>query len=70
MSPISNELHPVRPKPEDLQKIREAAEAPKTEEKDEIKVAKPKLKKIIKTELKEEKESEADVPEPPPEQEG
>ncbi|MGD9963712.1 MAG: 30S ribosomal protein S4 [Thermoplasmata archaeon] len=70
MSPISNELHPVRPKPEDLDKIRAAAEATKTEEKEEIKVAKPKLKKIIKTELKEEKESETDVPEPPPEQEG
>ena len=68
-SPISNELHPVRPKPEDLQKIKEAAEATKPEEKEEIKVAKPKLMKIIKTELKEEKEAEAEVPEPP-EQEG
>lgn len=69
-SPISNDLHPVRPKPEDLQKIKEAAEAAKPEVKEEIKVAKPKLKKIITTELKEEKESEADVPEAPPEQEG
>ncbi|MEW5747676.1 MAG: 30S ribosomal protein S4 [Candidatus Thermoplasmatota archaeon] len=68
-SPISNELHPVRPKPEDLQKIKEAAEATKTEDKDEIKVAKPKLAKIIKTELKEEKEAEAAVPEAP-DQEG
>lgn len=68
-SPISNELHPVRPKPEDLEKIKEAAEATKTEEKEEIKVAKPKLKKIIKTELKEEKEAETEVPDTP-EQEG
>jgi len=64
-SPISNDLHPVRPKPEDLQKIKEAAEATKTVEKEEIKVAKPKLKKIIKTELKEEKEVETEVPEAP-----
>ena len=64
-SPISNELHPVRPKPEDLQKIKEAAEGTKVEEKPEIKVAKPKLAKIIKTELKEEKEAETAVPEAP-----
>lgn len=64
-SPISNELHPVRPKPEDLQKIKEAAEGTKVEEKPEIKVAKPKLAKIIKTELKEEKEAETEVPEAP-----
>jgi small subunit ribosomal protein S4 len=68
-SPISNDLHPVRPKPEDLQKIKEAAEGPKPEEKAEIKVAKPKLAKIIKTELKEEKEAEAEVPEAAPDQE-
>ncbi len=68
-SPISNEMHPVRPKPEDLQKIKEAAEATKPEEKNEIKVAKPKLAKIIKTELKEEKEAETEVPEAP-DQEG
>jgi len=68
-SPISNDMHPVRPKPEDLQKIKEAAEATKPEEKNEIKVAKPKLAKIIKTELKEEKEAETEVPEAP-EQEG
>lgn len=66
-SPIANDLHPVRPKPEDLQKMKEAEEAAKPEEKkdEEIKVAKPKLKKIIKTELKEEKEAEAEVPEAP-----
>ena len=68
-SPISNDMHPVRPKPEDLQKIKEAAEATKTEEKEDIKVAKPKLKKIIKTELKEEKETETEVPEAPEQEE-
>jgi small subunit ribosomal protein S4 len=66
-SPISNELHPVRPKPEDIQKIREAEQTVKEEEKDDIKVAKPKLKKIIKTELKQEKE-ESTEPEPEPEE--
>jgi small subunit ribosomal protein S4 len=68
-SPISNDLHPVRPKPEDLQKIKEVAEAVKAEDKEEIKVAKPKLKKIINTELKEEKETETEVPEAPEPQE-
>ncbi len=62
-SPIANDLHPVRPKEEDLPRIREAAMAKKEEEpKDEIKVAKPKLKKILKEELKEEKEKDgADI---------
>ncbi len=68
-SPISNDMHPVRPKPEDLQKIKEAAEATKSEEKEDIHVAKPKLKKIITTELKEEKEAETAVPEAPEQEE-
>ncbi len=61
-SPIANDLHPVRPKEEDLPKIREAAMAKIEAPKDEIKVAKPKLKKLLKDELKEEKETEgADI---------
>ncbi|MBU1159500.1 MAG: 30S ribosomal protein S4 [Candidatus Thermoplasmatota archaeon] len=61
-SPIANDLHPVRPKEEDLPKIREAAMAKTEAPKDDIKVAKPKLKKLLKAELKEEKETEgADI---------
>ncbi len=59
-SPIANELHPVRPKPEEL-KAKAEEEAAKTEQQEkagDIKVAKPKLKKIITTELKEEKEED------------
>src|SRR5512136_780575 len=72
-SPIANELHPMRPKPEEL-KAKALEEQVKKEQgqKDEIKVAKPKLKKIITTELKEEKEEdiEAATPEEPPADEG
>lgn len=69
-SPIANELHPVRPKPEDLEKIRQAEVAKKVaEEREEIKVAKPKLKKIITSELKEEKEEDIEKAVPPPEKE-
>ena len=59
-SPIANELHPVRPKPEDLKAKaeEEAARIEREEKTGEIKVAKPKLKKIITTELKEEKEED------------
>jgi len=73
-SPIANELHPVRPKAEDLKAKAEAEAAKKeSEEKEEVHVAKPKLKKLVKTELKEEKEEkEADigtvVPDAPPEE--
>jgi small subunit ribosomal protein S4 len=71
-SPISNELHPMRPKPEELKKKMEAeaAKVPVVEE-DKIKVAKPKLKKMITTELKEEKEEDIakDVPPEEPEKE-
>jgi small subunit ribosomal protein S4 len=72
-SPISNELHPMRPKPEEL-KAKALEEAAKKEatEKEEVHVAKPKLKKLVTEELKEEKEEkEADIetatPEAPPE---
>ena len=74
-SPIANELHPMRPKPEEL-KAKEEAEAVKAEvaeKQQEIHVAKPKLKKIIVTELKEEKEEDiekASPPEPAPEDKG
>jgi len=72
-SPIANELHPMRPKPEEL-KAKALEEQVKKEqvEKEEIKVAKPKLKKIITTELKEEKEEdiEAATPPEPPADEG
>jgi small subunit ribosomal protein S4 len=69
-SPIANELHPMRPKPEELKAKMEAeqAKAPVVEEK-EIKVAKPKLKKIITTELKEEKEEDISKIVPPEEPE-
>ena len=73
-SPIANELHPMRPKPETLQAKKALEEQTKKEEpqKEEIKVAKPKLKKIITTELKEEKEEdiEAATPQEPPAEEG
>lgn len=75
-SPIANELHPMRPKAEEL-KAKAEQEQAKTEatEKEEVHVAKPKLKKLVTTELKEEKEEkEADIetvtpPEEPPEEE-
>ena len=72
-SPISNELHPMRPKPEELKAKLEAEEAQKkAPEAESIKVAKPKLKKIITTELKEEKEEDISKVVPPeePEKEG
>jgi small subunit ribosomal protein S4 len=71
-SPMANDLHPARPKPEDLAKLKalveqpEAAPAPEPK-KDEIKVAKPKLMKIITTELKEEKEEDIEAATPPEE---
>ncbi len=69
-SPIANELHPMRPKPEEL-KAKMEAEAAKVpvEEVEKIKVAKPKLKKIITTELKEEKEEDISKVVPPEEPE-
>ncbi|MBU0684768.1 MAG: 30S ribosomal protein S4 [Thermoplasmatota archaeon] len=62
-SPIANDLHPVRPKPEELQaKAQEEAAKKELPKKDEIHVAKPKLKKLVTAELKEEKEDkEADI---------
>jgi len=59
-SPIANELHPVRPRPEDLKAKaeEEAARLEQQEKAGEIKVAKPELKKIITTELKKEKEED------------
>jgi small subunit ribosomal protein S4 len=59
-SPIANELHPMRPKPDELKAKLEAEEAAKhpPEDVEKIKVAKPKLKKIITTELKEEKDED------------
>lgn len=67
-SPLNNELHPSRPKPEELAKLKAEEEARvAAKEQDEIRVAKPKLKKIIKTELKEEKEEkEGDIEAPTP----
>ncbi|OGS43969.1 MAG: 30S ribosomal protein S4 [Euryarchaeota archaeon RBG_13_57_23] len=72
-SPISNELHPMRPKPEELKAKVEAEEAKREAvEKEEIHVAKAKLKKIIVTELKEEKEEDIEkaTPAAPPEDKG
>jgi len=72
-SPIANDMHPMRPKPDELKAKLEAetAATPKPEE-EKIKVAKPKLKKIITTELKEEESEKADIdaatPEPPEEE--
>jgi len=63
-SPIANDLHPARPKPEDLAKLKEVEEVKVKVEEEEIKVAKPKLKKIIKTELKEEAEQDIDAATP------
>lgn len=62
-SPIANELHPVRPKPDELRaKAQEEAAVKELTEKEEIHVAKPKLKKLVTAELKEEKEDkEADI---------
>ena len=69
-SPIANDLHPMRPKPEELKAKLEAEEAKKEIEKvQDIKVAKPKLKKIITTELKEEKEEDISKVAPPEEPE-
>jgi small subunit ribosomal protein S4 len=70
-SPIANELHPMRPKPEELKAKMEAeqAKAAPVEEPDRIKVAKPKLKKIISTELKEEKDEDISKIVPPEEPE-
>jgi small subunit ribosomal protein S4 len=66
-SPIANDLHPMRPKAEEIKAKMEAEEAQKSEKPaEEIKVAKPKLKKIIKTELKEEEAEKEDI-EPPAE---
>jgi len=72
-SPISNELHPMRPKPEELKAKAEAEQAKReAAEKEEIHVAKAKLKKIIVTELKEEKEEDIEkaTPAAPPEDKG
>jgi len=73
-SPIANELHPMRPKAEELKAKLAAEEAakPAAVETEKIKVAKPKLKKIITTELKEEKEEDITKVVPPeePEKEG
>ena len=64
-SPIANELHPMRPKADEIKAkmaAEEAKQAEKTEKPvEEIKVAKPKLKKIIKTELKEEEAEKEDI---------
>jgi len=69
-SPIANDLHPMRPKAEEVKAKLEAEEAKKeTEKPAEIKVAKPKLKKIISTELKEEKEEDISKVTPPEEPE-
>jgi small subunit ribosomal protein S4 len=69
-SPISNELHPMRPKPEELKAKLEAESAKvPVEEGEKIKVAKPKLKKMITTELKEEDITKV-VPPEEPEKEG
>lgn len=64
-SPISNDLHPMRPKPEELKAKAEEEEAKReAAEKQEIHVAKPKLSKIITTELKEEKEEDIEAATP------
>lgn len=69
-SPVANDLHPMRPKPEELKAKMQAEEATKKPEgAEEIKVAKPKLKKIITTELKEEKEEDITKVTPPEEPE-
>ncbi|HEX9907496.1 MAG TPA: 30S ribosomal protein S4 [Thermoplasmata archaeon] len=61
-SAIANELHPMRPKPEDLKaKIMAEEAAGKPAEAEQIKVAKPKLKKVITTELQEEKAEKEDL---------
>jgi ribosomal protein S4 len=75
-SPLANELHPMRPKPDELkakieaETVEEEKEAKeKAQEEQKIKVAKPKLKKIITTELKEEKEEKESPPEEPEKEE-
>lgn len=71
-SPVANELHPMRPKPEDIRAKEEEERAQlEAKAKEEIHVAKPKLKKIIVSELKEEKEEDiekATPAEPAPEE--
>lgn len=70
-SPIANELHPMRPKPEELKAKAEAEQAKReAAAKEEVHVAKAKLKKIIVTELKEEKEEDIEkaTPAAPPEE--
>ena len=66
-SPIANDLHPMRPKPEELEAKaqEEAVKKEQEEKKEDIKVAKPKLKKIIATELKEEKDEDIEAATPP-----
>jgi small subunit ribosomal protein S4 len=66
-SPIANDLHPMRPKPEELEAKaqEEAVKKEQEEKKEDIKVAKPKLKKIITTELKEEKDEDIEDSTPP-----
>jgi small subunit ribosomal protein S4 len=69
-SPIANDLHPMRPKAEELKAKLEAEEATKkVEDVPAIKVAKPKLKKIVTTELKEEDISKVTPPEEPEKEE-
>ncbi len=71
-SPVANELHPMRPKPDEIRAKEEAERAQlEAQAKEEIHVAKPKLKKIIVTELKAEKEEDiekATPAEPVPEE--
>jgi small subunit ribosomal protein S4 len=71
-SPVANELHPMRPKPDEIRATEEAERTKlEAQAKEEIHVAKPKLKKIIVTELKEEKEEDiekATPAEPAPEE--
>jgi hypothetical protein len=57
----------MRPKPEELQAKaqEEAVKKEQEEKKEDIKVAKPKLKKIIATELKEEKDEDIEAATPP-----
>ena len=65
-SPISDELHPTRPKPEDLKARQEAEEVKKEREEKKgphVKVAKPKLEKLVKTELKDDEKEEDIEPE-------
>ncbi len=65
-SEIANDMHPARPKPEELKARQEREEAVKQKAAavEGIKVAKPKLEKLVKTELKAEEETGAPEPEP------